>query len=232
MLKLNYFNGRGLAETSRLIFAAADKKYEDFRYPLEIIDWKTHNIVRNEFDDDKASGKLWRSTGKLPFLEVGGHVISQSKSIERYLAKRFKFMGETDEEAALIDSYCEYIRDFKTAYQDVRKAENKDEAMKKWFSETLPEKLSSFEKILCENTDFQSIPSKIKSILKNVKFSVGNKLSLADIVIYSFLVDFFDDKESVKKSFENYKMLTTIVNTVGENRHIKKWVENRPETVF
>ena len=142
MLTLNYFNGRGLAETSRLILAVVDKKYKDFRYPLEVIDWKTYNMVRKEFDEDKASGKLWKSMGKLPFLEVGGQVISQSKSIERYLARRFKLMGDTNEEGALIDSYCEYIRDFKTAYQTVRKAENKEEAMAKWFGETLPEKLS------------------------------------------------------------------------------------------
>ena len=223
MLKLNYFNGRGLAETSRLILAVVDKKYKDFRYPLEIIDWKTYNMVRKEFDEDKASGKLWKSMGKLPFLEVDGQVISQSKSIERYLARKYDLMGENDEQGALIDSYCEYIRDFKTAYQTVRKAENKEEAMAKWFGETLPEKLSSFEKILCENTDFQT---------SSERFSVGNKLSLADIVIYSFLVDFFDNKEGVKKSFEQCKTLRNIVNTVSNNPNIKDWVENRAETAF
>ena len=223
MLTLNYFNGRGLAETSRLILAVVDKKYKDFRYPLEIIDWKTYNMVRKEFDEDKASGKLWKSMGKLPFLEVDGQVISQSKSIERYLARKYDLMGENDEQGALIDSYCEYIRDFKTAYQTVRKAENKEEAMAKWFGETLPEKLSSFEKILCENTDFQT---------SSERFSVGNKLSLADIVIYSFLVDFFDNKEGVKKSFEQCKTLRNIVNTVSNNPNIKDWVENRAETAF
>jgi len=223
MLKLNYFNGRGLAETSRLILAVVDKKYKDFRYPLEIIDWKTYNMVRKEFDEDKASGKLWKSMGKLPFLEVDEQVISQSKSIERYLARKYDLMGENDEQGALIDSYCEYIRDFKTAYQTVRKAENKEEAMAKWFGETLPEKLSSFEKILCENTDFQT---------SSERFSVGNKLSLADIVIYSFLVDFFDNKEGVKKSFEQCKTLRNIVNTVSNNPNIKDWVENRAETAF
>lgn len=231
-MKLNYFNGRGLAETSRLILAVAGKKYEDFRYPLEIIDWKTYNMVRKEFDEDKASGKLWRSMGKLPFLEVDGQVISQSKSIERYLARRFKLMGDTNEEGALIDSYCEYIRDFKTAYQTVRKAENKEEAMEKWFGETLPEKLSSFEKILYENTDFQNTSSQIKSVLEETRFSVGDKLSLADIVIYSFLVDFFDNKEGVNKSFEQCKTLRNIVNTVSNNPNIKNWVKNRAETAF
>lgn len=35
--KLNYFNGRGRAETIRLVFAAAGQKYEDTRF--EMADW-------------------------------------------------------------------------------------------------------------------------------------------------------------------------------------------------
>ena len=155
MLKLNYFNGRGLGETSRLILVAANVEFEDFRYPIEILDWATYNMVRKEFDEDKASGKLWRSMGKLPFLEVDGRVVSQSKAIERYLARRYGMMGSSDEEAALVDSYCEYIRDFKTAYQSVRKAENREEAMEKWFGETLPEKLKMLDHLISNNVDFQ-----------------------------------------------------------------------------
>jgi glutathione S-transferase len=30
-----YFNGRGLAEVSRYIFAFADKKYDDFRWEFQ-----------------------------------------------------------------------------------------------------------------------------------------------------------------------------------------------------
>jgi len=105
MLKLNYFNGRGLGETARLILAVANETYEDFRYPLKIIDMTTYDMERPEFDEAKASGKLWKSMGKVPFLNVGGDtVISQSKAIERYLAGRFNMMGSSPEEAALIDS--------------------------------------------------------------------------------------------------------------------------------
>ena len=114
MLKLCYFNGRGLAETSRMILAVAGAEYEDFRYPLEVIDWATFNMVREEFNKDKAEGKLEKSMGKVPFLVVNDGVettLSQSKSIERYLARRFGFMGGSDLEAAQIDSLCECIRD-------------------------------------------------------------------------------------------------------------------------
>ena len=35
-MKLVYFNGRGLAEISRILLAIGEEDYEDFRYPLKI----------------------------------------------------------------------------------------------------------------------------------------------------------------------------------------------------
>ena len=87
MLKLNYFNGRGMGETSRLIMAAANETYVDYRYPLKIIDWATHNMERPEFDADQSTGKLWKSMGKVPFLNIGvDTVISQSKATNSHKA--------------------------------------------------------------------------------------------------------------------------------------------------
>ena len=228
MLKLNYFNGKGMGETSRLIMVAAGAKFEDYRYPIKINDWGTYDIEREEFNQDKTAGKLWKSMDKVPFLNVGKGVISQSKAIERYLATRFKMMGDTLEEGALIDSYCEYIRDFKTAYQAVKRKENKEEALNEWFDKTLPKKLDVLNKLLFGNMDFQNMVTQPS----NRKFAVGNKLSLADLVIYSFLVDFFDNKEAVATACNNCMVLKNIVKNVGENPEIKKWVENREQTPF
>ena len=228
MLKFNYFNGKGMGETSRLIMIAAGAKFEDFRYPIKINEWGTYDIEREEFNQDKAAGNLWKSMDKVPFLNVGKGVISQSKAIERYLATRFKMMGDTLEESALIDSYCEYIRDFKTAYKTAKSKENKEEALKEWFDNTMPEKLIAFDKLLFGNMDFQNMVTQPL----NRKFAVGNKLSLADLVIYSFLVDFFDNKEAVATACNNCMILKNIVKTVGKNPEIKEWVENREPTPF
>jgi glutathione S-transferase len=209
MLKLCYFNGRGLAETSRMILAVAGAEYEDFRYPLEVIDWATFNMVREEFNKDKAEGKLEKSMGKVPFLVVKDSVettLCQSKAIERYLARRFGFMGGNDLEAAQIDSLCECIRDFKDAYQPVRKMENKEEAMQKWFGETLVGKLSDFEKLIGDSG-----------------YAIGSSLTLADFVIYSFLVDFFDDKEGIAFSMRSCSKLQKLVETVGANEKLSAW---------
>ncbi len=216
-LKLTYFNGKGMAETSRILLAAAQVDYEDFRYPLKINDWKTYDFTRDEFDKDKADGKLWRSMGKVPFIEVDGITISQSKAIERYLAYRYGFMGENLLEAGLIDSYCEYLRDFKTDYHKEKKKENKQEAMDNWFNVLLVKKLEDFDKILSNNGE------------NNSGFALGNKLSLADISIYTFLVEYFDNKEGVLSAYKNCNKLKSIVNNVKENKHINHWLNNRPD---
>jgi glutathione S-transferase len=176
-MKLSYFNVKGISEPIRLIFAAAGVEYEDFRYPLEVVDLASYKFNRKEFDDDKNNGKLKKSMGKVPFLETEGKVICQSKAIERYLAAKFNLMGDNLEDSAIIDSYCECIRDIKTSYFSVKKTNDKD-GIEKWFNETLPEKLLDFESLLVEN---------------NTK-TIKNKPNLAEIKIYHFLIEFFDNK--------------------------------------
>jgi len=216
-MKLTYFNGRGLAETSRLILALNGSKYEDFRYPLKVIDWATHDMVREEFLEDKENNKLLGSLNKLPFLEVDGTVIPQSKAIERFLARKYNMFGATEVEVARIDGLCEFVRDFKDAYQAVRKLSpsEKDAGMKQWFSETLPEKLTLLDNLLCKEHEL---------------YAVGLKLSLADVVLFSFITQFFDNKDESLKACQN--KLKKIVKNVGSIKEIQDWIKNRPETPF
>ena len=210
-MKLVYFNGRGMAETSRLLLAAADCEYEDFRYPLEIIDMKTYKFNREKFDEDNKNGLLNKSMGKVPFLIVNGKTISQSKSVERYLADKFNMMGDGDEEKALIDSYCEYLRDFKTVYQKSKK----NDEVSEWFLKTLPSKLLGFETLLQENN-----------------YDTTSKINLADISIYSFLCEYFDNKTDTKNAYKDCEILKLIVKKVSENERITNWINNRPATGF
>tara|TARA_B100001094_G_C18193182_1_gene808717 strand:+ start:466 stop:1116 length:651 start_codon:yes stop_codon:yes gene_type:complete len=216
-MKLTYFDIRGLAETSRILFAIGDEDYTDYRYPLEIIDMATYNMKKVEFESDKKDGKLVKSLNKLPFLEVDGVIIPQSKSIERFLAKRYNLMGGSDVEAFRIDSICESVRDFKDMYQKVRKfeGEEKETEMKKWFSETLVERLELLEHSL-DSSDF----------------SVGYNLSLADVVLFTFIKEFFDDKESAFNATETTPKIRGIINHVSNLERVKNWIEKRPKTDF
>ena len=217
--ELWYFNGRGLAETSRLIFAYAQIPYVDKRFPLEIINFENRKFKREKFDKAKANGELDLSLGKVPFLKTkGGVTISQSKSIERFLAKRFNCMGETDLESALIDAFCEHIRDVKTEYQPYRKLEGEDKinGLEKFFGDELPTKLKALEKTLSLNDDWL----------------IGNSVSLADISLFS-LMDFFDDKAKIVKTLQqSTPKIYASFYKLSNLPQIKEWVDNRPFTPF
>ncbi len=214
-LELTYFNGRGLAETSRILLALADQPYTDTRFPLKVIDWSTYSFERNEFDKAKAEGKLIKSVGKVPFLTANGSTICQSKAIERYLARRFGFLGSSEEEAAQIDAFCEHIRDIKTSYQSPRKIKDKTEkeqALQKFFSQELPKKLLDIE-----------------LSIEDSKYVIGDKVSLADVTLFG-LVEFFDNKEGILNALpEN---LLAKYNQVASLPRVASWIKSRPETPF
>ena len=213
VLQLSYFNARGLAETSRLILAIVGENYEDLRYPLTIDKTKTPMFSKPEFDLDKKMRVLERSFNKLPFLKVGEDVIFQSKAIERYLAKTYNLMGSSLVEEALIDGLCEVIRDYKTEYQQVKKEKN-EESLKKWFTETLPEKVGLLELNI------------------NMIHAVGGRVSLADIVMFEFFTQYFDDVVSINNVLNGTEKVRSIVSNIGENKKIIKWLETRPITEF
>jgi prostaglandin-H2 D-isomerase / glutathione transferase len=76
--KLNYFNGRGRAEITRLIFTAAGAEFTDNR----IADWPA----------TKGDAPL----GQLPYLEIDGVKLPQSISIARYIAREFNLAGSNN----------------------------------------------------------------------------------------------------------------------------------------
>lgn len=212
-MKLTYFNCRGLAETSRLLLAFVEADYTDFRYPLKAIDLSIYKFEKDEFDADKASGKLSRSLNKVPYLEVDGQVICQSKTIERFLAQKYNLMGTTPIESARIDSICESVRDIKEAY----KQHKRDDKLTEWFETVLPERL-----VLLENL-FDPEPS---------DYLIGNQTSLADIVVYSLITHFFDNTEGAYKATKGATRVRRSVDVLAETPQIKKWIAERPPTDF
>lgn len=217
-MKLVYFNLRGLAETSRLLFAINHQDYEDFRYNFSVKDISKYDFEKPEFDNDKSNGLLLKSMNKLPYLEVDGNVICQSKAIERYLAHRFNMMGSTLIESARIDSICEAVRDIKDLYQSVRKTpeEEKQQAMDKWFNETLVERLNLLSN-LCDSDS---------------SYCIGNALSLADVVIYCLITQFFDNKEGSMKAVSQNKTINSIVENINSINAVQTWLSKRPNTIF
>ncbi|CAH1784062.1 unnamed protein product [Owenia fusiformis] len=93
--KLTYFNVRGRGELIRLLFAYAEKQYEDNRVNFE--NW--------------PALKPETPYLSLPILEHGGVTIGQSVSIARYVAKELGLAGRTTLEQALTDGIIDSITD-------------------------------------------------------------------------------------------------------------------------
>lgn len=103
--KLIYFNARGRAEVSRLIFAQAGVEYEDKRVAGE--EW--------------AKLKPTTPTGSLPLLEVDGKQLTGSGVIARFLAERFGLAGSNDIENAEIAGIIDVLEDFLRCMMNMRR---------------------------------------------------------------------------------------------------------------
>jgi len=218
-MKLSYFDIRGLAEVTRLLFAGSKVDYEDKRYPLAFGtpgDFST--IQREEFDAAKAAGELAAGMGKVPILEYEGVKVGQSKAIERFVAKKVGMMGSSEIEELQIDALCCCVIDIKDAYK-AAKEKGKDDmeaAMKTWFGESLPEWLAKVEATL------PAAPG---------PWLVGSKMSYADVTFYYFLRDpkgFFDDVEGAAKALAGAPRLSAACEATFQDAGIADWVSKRP----
>ncbi len=212
-LKLVYFDTKGLAEVSRLLLTIKGVEFEDYRYPLEIIDPVNHVYNKKKFDEDKANGLLHLSLGKLPYLELSKEnnkiIITQSKAIERYLARKYGFMGKNDIEETRIDSICEYIRDIKDNYK----------------------KLTHSQK-LC--TEFPNhLKTELEDILKladsnNKPYLIGDRLSLCDISLYCLVTTVFDNKTTVFKVVGKIPKLRDCIIKISNIPAVREWTTKYP----
>lgn len=218
--KLLYFNGRGAAERIRFLFAIGKIEFEDTRWNFD------------EFKEGKATGAFAANLGRLPILEVasaGGKPvqIAQSKSIERYLAKKIGLYGTTPLEEALIDAICEHQRDLRDSYKkidDLKKEEHpdKDEKYKAWFEKDLLEYLEKFEVALPEDS-------------KDGPFLTGPRLTLADIAWTQFLCDYLDgggwsgEKAAVEAALAIAPRLKAATAAVLAHPEIAAYLSARPK---
>lgn len=217
-MKIVYFDCRGIIETTRCMLMIAQVPFEDHRMkmvPKEGGGWDTP-----EFTALKGTSDLDANMNRAPVLHVDGTVIGQSKSIERFVAKRCHMLGSTDVEAAQIDCIAEHLRDIKDKYQKARSlpAAEKEEGLKKFFASDLVDNFTLLEK---------SLPATRKP-----GYAVGSATSYADVSLWTLAADYFDDQSAVTAAMEKCEGLKAIVAAVAELPNLKAWLAVRPVTPF
>ncbi|CAH1246683.1 HPGDS [Branchiostoma lanceolatum] len=101
-IRLVYFNIRGRAELTRLLFAAADLKYEDQRFDFGSDQWKEL--------------KPKTPMGQAPVLYIDDVALCQSQTIARYVARTAGLAGRTPLEEAKADMIGELQKELTGAF--------------------------------------------------------------------------------------------------------------------
>ncbi|KAK2163090.1 hypothetical protein NP493_1485g00055 [Ridgeia piscesae] len=202
---LVYFDGRGRAEVSRILFELAGVEYEDKRIKGE--DW----------------GKLKSEMpfGQMPILKIDDDVtLCQSEAIEFYLAKTFGFAGINTLEEAQVLMIGNCVMDtlmplFKM--HGVKEEEVKDEMKKKYQEEQMPKFLGMLEKLLVSNKGGDG-------------YFIGDKITVADVKIvgiFEWLPVF-----GINVDFNKYPKLKALNDRVTTEPKIAAWIARRPESKF
>jgi hypothetical protein len=113
---------------------------------------------------------------------------------------------------------CEHVRDIKQKYNDYKSGkfgEDLDRAKNEWIRNELPSFLTKLERC---------IPS------QTLKYSVGDKISLSDVIVEQFIHEYFEDKASVAAAIHGCVKITAIAANVAEAA--RAWFLSRPKTIF
>ena len=166
-----------------------------------------------------ALALLYKQMARAPVLIINDHnhdhgtpclqlEIGQSKTIERYLARRLDLLGDSEADAAQIDAITEHMRDIKDMY---KKAKTDKDEKAKYFAEVMPAFMQKMEKAIAR------VGGGKDGAL------IGSTLSLADVTLFVFMTDFFDDKELAKASVAKCLRLLASIKATGEHPAIAKY---------
>lgn len=198
----NYFNGRGRAEITRLIFAAADVEFTDNR----IEDWPK----------SKADAPI----GQVPYLEIDDSLkLPQSLAIARYLAREYNLTGKNNLEAAKADAVVDTCIDLMTSLYNqvylVSDAKDKDVALKNFLADDCLKGLDRIETLV--------------DSYGTTGHSVGKHLTWADLFIHECTSQVAKYSEEALSKFPK---IQAVRQTVEKNDKIAKYLKNRPVTQY
>ncbi|XP_060603965.1 S-crystallin SL11-like [Ruditapes philippinarum] len=202
--KLTYFNGRGRAELSRMIFNAAGVKFEDDR--VEFSQW--------------PQLKAGTPQGSLPVLEIDGKKrICQSFAVARYLGREFKLYGKGNSEMVMVDQILDTLLDMFTPYVTIAFGKDSEEEKKKKFEEfdtnTLPTVLGNIEKLVAETG--------------KKGFAVGDSLTVADLALYVYLENC---NALTKVPKDKYPGIASSLETTAKQPKVAAYLKTRQQTPF
>ncbi|XP_039393633.1 glutathione S-transferase 2-like [Mauremys reevesii] len=204
-ITLGYWDIRGLAHAIRLLLEYTGTPYEDKQYSPS---GEGPDYDRSQWTNEKE--KLGLDFPNLPYLIDGQTKLTQSNAILRYIARKHKMAGESEEEMQRVDMLENQVMDFRLAF--ARIVYNPDfEKLKPEYLEQLPGKLKLFSQFLGDR-----------------KWFAGEKLTYVDFLMYDvldqhrmFVPKCLDKLKNLKDFLDRFEALEKIAVYMSSGRYMK-----------
>uniref|UniRef100_A0A8C5P8R6 glutathione transferase n=1 Tax=Leptobrachium leishanense TaxID=445787 RepID=A0A8C5P8R6_9ANUR len=205
MMKLGYWDIRGLTNPIRLLLEYTETPYEEKRYHMT---GEAPNFDLSQWLDEKET--LGLDFPNLPYLIDGDVKLTQSNTILRYIASKHGMCGETEKEKIYASMLENQTMDFRTELASL--AYNPQfETLKGPYLEKLP---VAFKRI--------------SKFLGGRQWFVGDKITFVDFVVYEVLDQHRMLEPTCLQNFQNlqdfitrFEALPSIVAYMKSPRFIK-----------
>ncbi|XP_030835078.1 glutathione S-transferase 1 [Strongylocentrotus purpuratus] len=246
--KLTYFDARAKGEPARMLFHLVGQKYEDIRYDYVGEEWpkikgdrKSKDyatfLITYKYHSSKAyvhikyaPGYTVTTTkatkgfplGQLPVLDVDGELLTQSRAIYRYIARQFPgdYYGKNNLECARIDEILGIVADIEVVVEPAY--ETPDAAKRE------ADLVKCRDSTLKPSWDFFS-----ESLQKaGGKYFMGNRITIADVVIFNIIDFFLDTIFGLKTYFESYPTLLKFYESIKNDSPLTQYLKDRKKTKY
>jgi len=211
IVKFVYFDAQAKGELTRLLLAAGNIDYEDFR--VGFADWPGEIKATTPF-------------GQMPVLYWDGEELAQSMAIARFVARKVGLAGNSDLEFCQADMIACHYEDIWTKLPKMKFAksqEEREELAKDFLNEFIPKFLSPLEAILAKRGN---------------GWFAGNNVTFADLAIMCAL-DWlqeplemsFKDMNNVaerKKILDDFPLVKANYQKTNEVPFVVEWKKKRP----
>ncbi|KAM7171475.1 glutathione S-transferase Mu 1-like [Macrochelys suwanniensis] len=207
---LGYWDIRGIAHSIRLLLEYTGTAYEDKMYSCG----EAPDYDKSQWINEKE--KLGLDFPNLPYLIDGKNKLTQSNAILRYIARKHKLCGETEEEMLRVDMLENQAMDFRMSLAMI--CYNPDfEKLKPGYLEQLPGKLKLFSQFLGKR-----------------KWFAGEKITFVDFLMYDVLDQnrmlepkCLDQLQNLKDFLNRFEALEKIAAYMSSSRFMKTPINNR-----
>jgi glutathione S-transferase len=230
-ITLKYWNGRGLMEVPRTMLAIAGKfpgaDYTDGRF-------------------DAPPADLEANLGRMPMCTVGDQHIGQSAAINHYIAAECGMLGDNNLQGAQIVAIAEHAKEMVKAWGTLVPwgTEPSAEAADKWFDGGATDTTGPADRAGYSTRFLTWWLGRMEAAVGAGGFAVGNRLSLADVMLYNALGEHlresevkegtpqwkreaFGNKARTDAKVAQYPKIAAIIANVAGNANVQKWLDMR-----